>query len=178
MIFYRIFVVSFLSLFSACVTASKDYKEQTVDQVDLPRFMGKWYVIASIPTIFEKNATNAVETYTLKRDGTIDVDFRYHKNTVDGPLKVMTQQAFVIDKETNAYWKIRPLWPFLFDYLVIDLESKDYSYTVIGRPNKQNLWIMAREPSLSEKVYNSILTKVEAMGYDLNAIIKVPQKWD
>ena len=160
-----------------CVTAVGGHRGVTVNYVDLDRFMGKWYVIASIPTMFEKNATNAVETYTRNNDGTIHVDFTYNKKGPAGRLKKMTQKAFVIDSETNAHWKIRPLWPFLFDYLIIDLDQKNYEYTVIGRPNKANVWIMARNPTMPEKVYQKLVNKIENDGYDISQLKRVPQKW-
>ena len=42
----------------------------TVDHVDLPRFMGDWFVIAGIPTFVERNALAPIENYTLEPDGT------------------------------------------------------------------------------------------------------------
>ena len=58
---------------AAC--AAKGPEMDTVDYVDLDRFMGDWYVIANIPTFLEKGAHNAVETYELNDDGTIDTTF-------------------------------------------------------------------------------------------------------
>ena len=159
------------------MTAQSKYREQTVSYVDIDRFMGKWYVIASIPTWFEKGATNAIENYRKNPDGTIHVRFTYHKDHPEGSLKKMTQKAYVIDQETKAHWKIRPLWPFLFDYLVIDLEESEYQYTMIGRPNKANLWIMARTPSLPDAVYQKLIKKAGDAGYDISEIEKVPQSW-
>ena len=138
-----------LLLVGGCVTAEGKYRSETVSYVDIDRFMGRWYVIASIPTWFEKGATNAVEYYEKNPDGTIHVRFTYRQDHHEGVRKEMTQKAFVVDSKTHAHWKIRPLWPFLFDYLVLDLDEQDYQYTVIGRPNKANLWIMARQPVTS-----------------------------
>lgn len=58
----------------------------TVDNVDLNRFMGDWYVIASIPTFIEKDAFNAVESYRLDDDGTVATKFKFNKGSFDGPI--------------------------------------------------------------------------------------------
>ena len=58
-----------------------------VDYVDLERFMGKWYVIASIPTLLERDIFNAVEAYQLMEDGTISTTFKFRKNGFDGQKK-------------------------------------------------------------------------------------------
>ena len=89
----------------------------------------------------------------------------------------MTQTAYVVDDETRAHWKIRPIWPLLFDYLIIDLDHENYEYTTIGRPNKANLWIMARSHEISPKLYNSLVEKAVIAGYDKTKIEKVEQNW-
>jgi lipocalin len=53
----------------------------TVESVDLERFMGDWYVIASIPTFIEKDAYNALESYRLDPDGTIATTFSFNKGS-------------------------------------------------------------------------------------------------
>ena len=166
-----------LLLLGGCVSSQDRYRHLTVKNVDLDRFMGKWYVIASIPTMFEKDACNAVEYYEKKDDGSIHVLFTYHKKTPSGELKKMTQTAYIIDQETKAYWKVRPLWPLLFDYLVIGLDSKDYQYTIIGRPNKENVWIMARSATIPDSLYEKLLNEAVQSGYERHKIIKVLQKW-
>ena len=89
----------------------------------------------------------------------------------------MTQKGFIYDTKSNAEWRVQPLWPLKLGYLIIDL-AEDYSYTVIGVPNRNYLWIMARESSLSDSVYDAILERVADQGYDLNKILKVPQVWN
>jgi|FLOH01.1.fsa_nt_gi apolipoprotein D and lipocalin family protein len=153
-----------------------DHGQKLVDQVDLKKFMGDWYVIASIPTMFEKRAVNAVENYTWNAKGYVDVTFTYNQDKPDGKAKRMTQKGFIYDQESNAEWRVQPLWPLRLGYLILDL-AEDYNYTVIGVPNRKYLWIMAREPSLSDSVYQNILGRVEQQGYAISEIHKVPQIW-
>ena len=60
--------------------------------------------------------------------------------------------------------------------LIIDLDP-DYSYTVIGYPSRDFVWIMAREPQIPKETYKTITQKLENVGYDLSRIKMVPQQW-
>jgi len=152
-------------------------EQKLVDYVDLQRFMGDWYVIANIPTRFELGAVNAVENYTWNVEKEIvDVTFKYRAGAVDGEVKQMTQKGFIYDTTSNAEWRIQPIWPLKLGYLILDL-ADDYSYTVIGVPSRNYLWIMAREAKLDDSIYQGILDRVKAQGYDLDKIQKVPQIW-
>ena len=98
-------VAALLPFLGAC--ASKGPEMQTVDYVDLERFMGDWYVIANIPTFLEKGAHNAVESYALNDDGTIATTFVYRDGSFDGEEKRYTPKGFVSDTESNALWGMR-----------------------------------------------------------------------
>jgi apolipoprotein D and lipocalin family protein len=148
----------------------------TVPLVDLPRFMGDWYVIANIPTFIEKGAHNAVESYQLAVDGTIDTTFTFRADSFDGPLKRYTPRGFVFDRKSNAVWGMQFIWPIKADYRIVYL-SPDYAQTVIGREARDYVWIMARTPMIPESDYVRMLTLLEQQGYDVSKIQKVPQHW-
>jgi apolipoprotein D and lipocalin family protein len=143
-----------------------------VDKVDINRFMGRWYVIANIPTFFEKGGINAVETYSWnEKEQRIDVLFQQE---VEGKVKTYTQKAFVHD-QSGSEWRIQFFWPLKFPYLIIDL-AEDYSYTVIGVPNRSYVWIMAREKSIPDEIFQRITEKLKKQHYEISKILKVPQK--
>ena len=147
----------------------------TVEALDLKRFMGDWYVIANIPTVFEKNAFNAIESYRLDSDGSIETTFRFNKGGFDGPEKIYHSRAFVVDKDSNAHWGMQFVWPFKAEYRVVFL-SEDYSRTIIGRSKRDYVWIMAREPSIPDADYAKLLDLLESYGYDTRLVQKVPQQ--
>ena len=149
---------------------------QTVPEVDLPRFMGDWYVIANIPTFVEKGAHNAVESYDLNPDGTIATTFRFNKGGFDGPEKVYHPKGFVVPDTGNARWGMQFIWPFKGDFRIVWLEP-DYSVTVIGRQKRDYVWIMARTPDIPETKYQEILAFLDRIGYDTSQVQRVPQRW-
>lgn len=147
---------------------------QTVTKVDLERFMGDWYVIANIPTFLEKNAFNAVESYRLADDGTVQTTFTFNKGSRDGPLKRYTPRGYVRDDPSNAVWDMQFIWPFKAEYRIVYLTS-DYAITVVGRTKRDYVWIMARKPTIPEDTYQDILQFLKQQGYDIGQVQKVPQ---
>jgi apolipoprotein D and lipocalin family protein len=166
---YSIIVMTLIS----CATSHQPLKKTS--QVDIKRFMGDWFVIANIPTFVEKGAHNAVETYTWNdKENRIDVIFKFNKGSFDGETKIYTQKAFVHDSSGNE-WRIQFFWPLKFPYLILDV-APDYSYTVIGVPNRSYVWIMARKKTMDNKVYEKIISDLKNQNYDISKIERVPQR--
>ncbi len=145
--------------------------------VDLQRFMGDWYVIASIPTRLERGAHNAVESYRLAEDGTIETTFTFRKDAFDGELKRYTPHGFVREGTGNAVWGMRFVWPVKADYRIAWLD-RDYTMTVVGREPRDYVWIMARRPQVAEEDYLTLAAFVADQGYDATQLKRVPQRWE
>lgn len=167
----KIFILSFIFLLLISCN-EEEHNMKIVEQLDINRFMGDWYVIGVIPNFIEKDATNGIESYTLNEKGDVDIQYTFQKN---GKSKTMNAKGFIQDHR-NSFWKVQFIWPMKLPYLVLDL-AEDYSYTAIGVPNKKFVWIMSRENKMDDDVYANILTKLEAVGYDISLIKKMEQKW-
>ena len=146
-----------------------------VDYVDLDRFMGDWYVIATIPTFLERDAYNSIETYQRDNDGSIATTFTFNKGSLNGPTKIYRPRGFVKDKRTNAIWGMQFVWPIKADYRIVYLDD-NYQQTIIGRTSRDYVWIMARTPVISEQDYSNLVARVDSLGYDLDALQKVTHK--
>ena len=149
----------------------------TATYVDLKRFMGDWYVIASIPTFIEKGAYNAIESYRLDSDGTVATTFTFRAGGFDGKARRYTPRGFVLNRTSNAVWGMQFIWPIKSDYRIAYL-AQDYSQTVIARDKRDYVWIMARTPQIAETDYQRLLQFVGAQGYDVSLVKKVPQQWN
>jgi apolipoprotein D and lipocalin family protein len=165
-----------LSALAACASGPSQAPIETVERVDLERFMGDWYVIANIPTFIEKGAHNAIESYKLDPDGSIATTFTFRKDGLDGELKTYTPRGFVEDRRSNAVWGMQFVWPIKGDFRIVWLDEA-YSQTVIGRNKRDYVWIMARQPTMPEADYRRIVEFLAAQGYDTTKIQKVPQRW-
>jgi apolipoprotein D and lipocalin family protein len=148
---------------------------RTVEHVNLERFMGDWYVIASIPTFIEKDAYNAVESYTRISDRRIATTFRFNQGSFDGPLKTYEPTGYVSEDPSNAVWGMQFIWPVKADYRVMYL-SDDYTHTVIGRNRRDYVWIMARTPGITDAEYDSLVARIAAAGYETSKLRRVPQQ--
>ena len=165
----------FLICCSSCTTTTS---LKTVDKVELQKFMGNWYVLAGRFTFLEKNVHNGLEKYTWnEKENRIDIDFTYNQGSLTGNQKSLPQKGWIENKETNAHWKVSPLWPFKFDYLVIELAA-DYSWTAIGVPNQNYLWIMARSTKNSEAVINEAVKRLQDKGYRTDSLVTVDHNPD
>jgi apolipoprotein D and lipocalin family protein len=152
-------------LFSWAGAAKSDSPLTVVDVVDLNRYLGMWYEIASYPSWFQKGCTASTAEYSLLSDGKIQVINRCHKDSLEGPLKVSKGKAEVVDAATNAKLKVWFFWPFKGNYWIIDLDP-DYQWAVVGEPSRKYLWILSRTPTMDETVYQGILERLPQKGYD------------
>ena len=164
-----------LALLGGCAAAPERPPVALVAHVDLPRFMGDWYVIANIPTFLETGAHNAKDSYRLDADGSIATTFSFNADAADGPLKHYASRGYVLDPASNAVWGQQYVWPIKADYRISYL-SPDYSTTVITREKRDYVWIMARTPTIAESEIARLEAFVGSQGYDVGKLRRVPQQ--
>ena len=167
--------LALLTLLGGCAVNPKSVTSPVAPQVDLQKFMGPWYVIANIPTVIEKGAHNAIESYALDADGTIDTTFTFNKDAFDGPPKKYNPRGFVVEGTNNAIWGMRFIWPIKAEYVIVYVDDA-YSQTIIGRSARDYVWIMARTPQISETDYAAHVERLRAMGYDTAKLRRIPQR--
>ena len=164
-------------LLVGCQSSSQPQEPlRSIDRpIDLPRFMGDWYVIAHIPAFIEDEAFNGVESYRLAEDGTIPTTYTFNNGGFDGPLKTYHPKGFVHNQETKAEWRMQFVWPFKAAYLIVYLDDR-YETTIIGVPDRGYAWIMARTKTLPEKRYQELVSLLADTGHDLTKLRRVPQR--
>ncbi len=171
------FAAAFAGAFSAgCAGSPAKPTVPVQSSVDLARFMGPWYVIASIPTFVEKGAHNAIESYALDKDGSVLTTFTFRKDSFDGKEKVMKPHGFVRPGTNNAVWGMQFIWPIKAEYVISHVDP-DYTETIIARSARDYVWIMARKPQLAPERYAALVAMVGQMGYDTSKLTLVPQRW-
>ena len=147
---------------------------QTVSHVDVNRYMGKWYEIASFPQWFQKNCSAVSATYALRKDGDVDVLNECRDKTLDGKLRSAKGKAWIVDRASNAKLKVRFFWPFSGDYWIIDLGA-EYQYAVVGHPKRNYLWILSRSRQMDPAEYDKILERLKQQHYDVTRLNKTLQ---
>lgn len=161
---------------AACASTSHLPPIERAAKVDLPRFMGDWYVIAYVPTFIDKDGYNQIEHYQLNDDGSIATTFTFRDGGYDGKPKKYRPTGYVVENTNNAEWGMQFVWPIKGEYLITDL-ADDYSSVIIARSKRDLVWLLARKPEMSQAEYDRHLARIAAMGYDLNEVKRVPQRW-
>jgi apolipoprotein D and lipocalin family protein len=147
--------------------------QTNLKNIDLEKFAGKWFVIACIPTSFDKNWNYVTETYSVNAKGKIDIYTTYKKGN-DPKQKDVRSKGFPDKKSNNVKWKVQFVWPFRADYLVEEVDN-NYFYTVVGHPKKKYLYIMNRTGTMGDIQYKEILDRCAKKGYDTSQILKIQQ---
>lgn len=165
-----------LAIVAALTGCSNQPPMETVEYVDIDRFMGDWYVIANIPTFVETGAHNAIESYALNDDGSIATTFTFNDGSFDGVRKEYNPTGFIFDRQSNAIWGMQFIWPIKADYRIVHIKE-DYSVTVIAREARDYVWIMSRSPVIEDTEYTRLVDLISSLGYTRSEIQRVPQYW-
>ena len=168
-----------LALLAAlCGAVSASAEPTVVESVDVERYMGTWYAIASIPTTFERQCIQGTTaTYRLLDNGRIEVVNTCYD--AEGNPDVARGQAWVPDvseptKLKVSFVRFLGIWWFGGAYWIIDL-APDYSYAVVGHPSYRYGWVLSRTPTIADDVLAGIVERLEAQGYDFAAFRVIDQ---
>ena len=144
----------------------------SVPVLDINRYVGKWFEIASFPMFFQRNCIgDTTAEYALTHGGKISVLNRCR--TKDG-VSQAEGKAFVVDGSKPARLKVSFFWPFRSDYWVIGLDP-DYRWAIVANPNRKYLWILSRTRLLPRDQLDAALAVATAQGYDLSQLRYTPQ---
>ncbi|KAL7134542.1 hypothetical protein ABFS83_11G033300 [Erythranthe nasuta] len=153
---------------------------EVVKCLDVERYMGRWYEIASFPSRFQpKSGADTRATYTLNPDGTVHV---LNETFSDGKRGFIEGSAYKVDPNSDeAKLKVKfyvppflPIIPVTGDYWVLHIDD-DYQYALVGQPTRKYLWILSRQTRLDEEIYNQLLEKAKEEGYDVSKLQKTAQ---
>ncbi|KAH6819203.1 temperature-induced lipocalin [Perilla frutescens var. frutescens] len=148
---------------------------EVVKGLDIERYMGRWYEIASFPSRFQpKSGVDTRATYSLNSDGTVKV---LNETWTDGKRGFIEGTAYKTDpKSDEAKLKVKfylppflPIIPITGDYWVLYIDP-DYQYAVIGQPSMNYLWILSRKSHIEEETYNQLVERAKAEGYDVTKL--------
>lgn len=158
-----------VSLFS-CRTAQD---LPTVQEVDIQSYMGLWYEIARLPNNFEKGLECVTATYTLKRNGKIEVLNRGYSSE-KGEYRTARGTARIPDPGEPGRLKVSFFWPFSGNYYILVLEE-NYRYALVGDPSRKYLWVLSRTKQMEEDTYNGLLDHAREFGFKTEQVRETAQ---
>lgn len=179
-IFMKKLILAVVGLFLSCTSAKLSENEvQTAPSVDLNKYIGKWYEVASIPQSFQKQCVgNTIADYSFGEKNLIVVINSCDTKT--GKRSVSEGRAKIVDTNTNSKLKVTFVklidWIFAFggNYWILDVDP-GYNYALIGDPSRQYAWILSRTPNLPEEILVQAEKHFKAQGYDTCQILSSVQ---
>ncbi len=172
---WAVYLFTNMVVITACVSTTPSEKLpplQTVAKVDLDRYLGTWYEIATIPMRFQKGCFATQAEYERRDDGQISVTNSCRDGSLEAPYRFARGRARVIDRQSNAKLEVTFFWPFWGDYWVIEL-ADDYSYAVVGHPSRKYLWILGRSPRMQQEIYDVLLGRLRNVhGYLVEQLVR------
>lgn len=167
--------IYFVGLFTCCSEPMNTIDTSVVTDFDLTRYLGTWYEIARFQNSFEKDLVGVTANYSIRGDGKIKVVNSGYKDTFSGKFKTITGKAKIPDPENPARLKVSFFLFFYADYYVLELDTDNYGYALVGSSSEDYLWILSRTASLPEEIYTMLVEKARNRGYDVTGLYKVPQ---
>ncbi len=165
----------YLSLILFLTNCSDEMRPlNTVEHVDIDRYLGKWYEIARLPNSFEKGLICCTAEYSLREDGKITVMNGGHPEKNPEKVETAKGKAWLPDKNITSQLKVQFFWPFRGDYYIFHLDE-DYQYVLVGAPNRKYLWLLSRTPVIENELYGELLAIAKNNDFDVSNIYKTPQ---
>lgn len=158
-------------LVALCLAAPFD--SQPMPQVDLNRYMGRWYEVARFPHRFEKDCHGVTADYALRPDGKVSVLNTCRKGALDGPVKTAKATGWSAHP-SNSRLRVRFFWPFSAAYWIVALDS-EYRWAVVGHPSRKYLWLLSRTPGLPAEVDAVLVAEAARLGYDVSKLERPQQ---
>ncbi len=171
----RILIVVAVLIIAACASPGARVSPQleATPTVDLPRFMGTWYVIANVPYFFENDKVATRDEYRLRPDGRIDNDFVFKKRFGEEDRRWRGISS-VVPGSGGARWKVQFVWPFSTVLEVLHIDD-DYQGAALATPNRKLAWVFGRNPTMDPARYQALVAKLVERGVDASALQPVPQ---
>lgn len=168
----RIAWIVVLLMLTACTGLPEGV--QPVKPFEVERYLGKWYEIARLDHSFERGLSSVTADYTLRPEGGIRVINRGYSSAEQKWEQAEGRAFFVKDSDTG-YLKVSFFGPFYGSYVIFELDQ-DYQYAFVSGPNRDYLWLLSRQPVISESLRQHFIDRARQNGFDVDKLIFVDQQ--
>ena len=168
----KLLLVLIAALFSGCTGIPDGVT--AINGFELSRYLGTWYEVARLDHRFERGLDNISATYSLSGDGSVTV-LNKGWNQADGKWELAEGKAYFVEQPDKGRLKVSFFGPFYGGYNIIDLDKKDYAYSMVTGPNKSYLWILSRTRQLPKATLEALIDKAKQLGFATDKLIFVNQ---
>ncbi|MCI5121299.1 MAG: lipocalin [Candidatus Electrothrix sp. AUS4] len=169
----KILLVAILLSLNGCLGMPQSVSP--IKDFELNRYLGRWYEIARLDHSFERDLVQVSAEYSLRDDGGVTVTnrgFSEAKNT----WKEAVGKAFFVEEANTGYLKVSFFGPFYGSYVIFELDKDNYQYAFVSGPDTSYLWLLARTPTVEQKLLDRFISQAKERGFPTEQLIFVPQK--
>ena len=159
-----------LTLLAGC-TGIPDGVE-AVEGFELDRYLGRWYEIARLDHSFERGLSSVTATYSLRDDGGVRVVNRGYDADKD-EWEEAVGKAYFVEAPGIGRLKVSFFGPFYGGYNIVELDKRNYEYSLVAGPNRSYLWILARSPQLGPDIVERLVARAEELEFPVDELIFV-----
>jgi len=145
-----------------------------IDGFEVNRYMGTWYEIARLDQRFERGLNKISATYTIREDGGVNV-LNKGWNQADGEWEQAEGKAYFVEQTDKGRLKVSFFGPFYGGYNIIELDKKDYAYSMVAGPDRSYFWILSRTRQLPKATLEALIEKAKQLGFSTDKLIFVDQ---
>jgi apolipoprotein D and lipocalin family protein len=161
-----------VTLLTGCVGIPEGLR--VVEGFEINRYLGSWYEVARLDHSFERGLENISATYTLRDDGGIDV-LNKGWDTKTGEWHHAQGKADFVERTDIGMLKVSFFGPFYGGYNIIELDKKDYAYSMVTGPDRSYFWILSRTKQLSQATLQTLINQAKALGFETEKLVFVKQ---
>lgn len=169
----RVAILLFLLGLAGCTSVPEGVTPVTGFESE--RYLGTWYEIARFDHSFEEGLSRVTATYSKREDGGVRVLNKGY-DAATGEWDEAEGKAYFVSDETTGHLKVSFFGPFYASYVIAELDKDNYQYSLVTGPDRSYLWILARQPTLSQDVLDELLSKAKSLGYATDEFIWVEHK--
>ncbi len=172
----RLFMsLAILGVIAACSKAKPSHSPlERAPSMDIGQMNGDWHVVARIPTLLDRDATDMRMTFRVRQDYSMDIDWVFKKNPESEEQKKYALSGQAGRARDTTVWTVSPFWPLKFNYQVLEF-SGDYSWVVVGSTDRKYLWILSRSDKIDPLLVDGLLQRMEKSEFELAAIVRRSQ---
>lgn len=146
----------------------------TAENVDVGRYIGKWYAVSALPQFFTRKCLSQTAEYSIINEKTISVlNTCYKKN---GKITDIKGSAVVVDAKNNARLIVTfdnfftRLFRVKGEYVIIKLDE-GYDTVLVGSTDRKSMWILARTPSITPETFSEYKAYAKSLGFPVEKLV-------
>lgn len=169
-------VVILFVIYKFSFESVKIYKPLKITYIDPAKYMGRWFEIARLPTLFQNGCSNVTAYYELSANNIINIS-----NKCKIGKTYIEANAIAINNFQPLFINDRTIIPGSFDVYFNNVNNKseynilyvdnDYQYAVVGSKDRQYLWFLSRSPYTNDFPKIKMLNIAKSNDYNIDNLI-------